>query len=359
MLSKWPTTTLTHLRWLNNLPRLLYLAVIAAIGFACNDVHTELQDSAIKIKIPAHFPDIIYPEDNTPTTLRIELGRRLFYDTRLSSENDINCATCHVQSAAFTDGKRISTAASSSDFGRNSPTLANLAWAPVLMAEGGVISLELQALAPLHNNLEMGDNMMPVVENLNRDKNIRRLAKAAYNRDSVDPFVVTRALAAFQRTLISGDTRYDRYRNNQSADFTESEIRGMEIFFSEKTNCGSCHSGTFFTDYEFYNIGLYEQYADIGRERKTHLAEDNGKFKTPTLRNIALTGPYMHDGSLSTLQEVIDFYNGGGHNHPNKDNKISELNLSESEQNDLIAFLNTLTDWNFVQNKNFSSPEVE
>lgn len=341
-----------RLRWNNSQPSSFLFAGLLVFVLSCTNKQSDLKDVAVKIKVPAHFPDINYPSDNEPTKFRIELGRRLFYDVRLSSNNDVNCATCHVQSAAFTDGKKISSTASSLMFGRNSPTLANLAWAPHLMSEGGVISLELQALAPLHDSLEMGQNMMLAIEKLNKDKKLIRLAKAAYTRDSIDPFTVTRALSAFQRTLISGDTRYDKQINKLSSDFSKEELNGMELFFSDRTNCSKCHSGVFFTDYGFYNIGLDEKYADIGRERKTHKIEDRGKFKTPTLRNIALTSPYMHDGGFSTLEEVVSFYNSGGKNHPNKDSRISELNLTQSEQNNLVAFLNTLTDWNFVQNKN-------
>ena len=354
-----PTTIQMHLRSLNKKCISLLLVGLLVCVFSCNTTQPELKDSVIKIKVPAHFPSINYPEDNTPTNLRVELGRLLFYDVRLSADNDINCATCHVQSAAFTDGEKISSTAPSSKFGRNSPTLSNLAWAPILMSEGGVISLELQALAPLHDSLEMGQNMILALNKLNKDPLLKNMSKAAYHRDSIDPYVVTRALANFQRTMISGDTRYDRHINNMTSDFSQEELRGMALFFSERTNCSSCHSGVFFTDYGFYNIGLYQNYDDIGRERKTQTTKDRGKFKTPTLRNIALTSPYMHDGSFSTLQEVIEFYNNGGSDNPNKDTRVSALNLTLSEQNDLIAFLNTLTDWNFVQNKKLMPPVTE
>jgi cytochrome c peroxidase len=180
---------------------------------------------------------------------------------------------------------------------------------------------------------------------------LRSLAKAAYNRDSIDPYVITRALAAFQRTFISGDSRFDRYQQGIKNELNDNEIRGMELFFSEKTSCGSCHPDVLMTDHGYYNIGLYEVYSDHGKERATGKPQDIGKFKTPTLRNIALTSPYMHDGSIWSLQEVVAFFNEGGKSHANKDDRMRPLNLSTQEQNDLVAFLQSLTDWNFVQNQ--------
>ncbi len=319
---------------------------------SCNQ-KSDLQDEPLKIRVPIDFPPIEFPEGNEPTKLRVLLGRKLFYDNRLSAEQNMSCGTCHVLSAAFTDGKKTNVGMGDMQLNRNSPTLANMAWSPYFMSEGGVPTLELQGLAPLHNSHEMGKDMMPAIALLNEDEELRKLSKAAYNRDSVDPFVVTRALAAFERTLVSGDSRYDRFQLGMKDQLSEQETAGMSLFFSDKTNCSSCHGGELFTDFGIYNIGLYEQYNDVGLERKTHNQEDIGKFKTPTLRNIDLTGPYMHDGSMNTLHEVIEFYNTGGKAHANKDSRIRPLNLSEEEKAQLNAFLKILTDFNFVQNPQF------
>jgi len=189
------------------------------------------------------------------------------------------------------------------------------------------------------------------VHRLNEDDQLKALAKAAYGRDTIDPFVVTRALACFQRTFVSGDSRYDRFHLGQKDQMNVKELRGRDLFFSERAQCSSCHSGVFFSDMDYHNIGLNEVYQDEGKARATHKLEDVGKFKTPTLRNIQLTSPYMHDGSLTSLEDVISFYNRGGDNHPNKDSRIHALNLSPQECDDLLAFLTTLTDWNFVQQK--------
>jgi cytochrome c peroxidase len=308
-------------------------------------------DRPIEVKKPQFFPAFDYPVDNRPTTLRVLLGRTLFYDTRLSANGTTHCGSCHVLSAAFTDGRATSPGMSGIGGNRNAPTLANIAWMNRLMMEGGVPSLETQALAPLHDSLEMGHNMMHVVERLNRDGDLNALAKKAYGRDSIDPYVITRALACFQRTFVSGDSRHDRFNLGQKDQMNASELRGKDLFFSERTQCSSCHSGVFFTDMDYHNIGLSLAYADPGKARATHEAEDVGKFKTPTLRNIQLTSPFMHDGSMSSLEEVIAFYNRGGEPHDNRDARIQPLHLSDQEQADLVAFLISLTDWNFVQNK--------
>jgi cytochrome c peroxidase len=326
------------------------VSIFVLLFLACRN-QSEFQDNPASIRVPARFPPINFPQGNEPTELRIALGRVLFYDTRLSSNDKVHCGSCHVLSVAFTDSRSTSPGISGIPGRRNAPTLANVAWMPRFMMEGGVPSLETQALAPLHDTLEMGQNMMLAVVKLNEDEKLRALAKAAYDRDSIDPYVITRALAAFQRTFVSGDSRYDRYKQGMQDQMNEQELRGMNLFFSERTACGDCHKDVFMTDFGYYNIGLYVEYADPGKARATHEPTDIGKFKTPTLRNIALTAPYMHDGSMWSLEEVIAFYNKGGEFHTNKDERIRHLGLNENEQKDLLAFLKTLTDWNFVQNE--------
>jgi cytochrome c peroxidase len=326
------------------------LLLLLAVGCHNAQVST-LSDEPCKINEPVGFPLVEYPADNAPTKLRIELGRRLFYDNRLSDNQTLNCGSCHVLSAAFTDGRTTSPGSHGQEGLRNAPTLANVAWMKRFMMEGGVPTLETQALAPLHDSVEMGINMMRAVERLNGDPLVVELGRAAYGRDSIDPFVITRALACFQRTFMSGDSRYDRFVQGKKDQMKEQELRGMSIFFSEQTHCSECHSGVFFTDMDYHNIGLEEEYADEGKARATHREEDVGRFKTPTLRNIQLTAPYMHDGRMASLEEVIAFYNTGGNFHRNKDERVHPLGLTDEQQADLLAFLTTLTDWNFVQNK--------
>ena len=336
------------------MPRYWIILLLSSILFAfisCEQKEFRM-DSSVVLRVPAGFDSVPYPPDNAPTRLSLELGRRLFYDTRLSSDGSTSCASCHRLSLAMTDGRKTSVGLSGLSGMRNAPTLANVAWAPYLMMEGGVPSLEMQALAPLHDTLEMGLNFDRALDALNADESMRDLSWAAYQRANIDPFVITHALAVFQRSIISGDSGYDRKKQGSTHAMSDQAIRGMDLFFSDRTQCSSCHSGVFFTDFGFYNIGLDEVYQDPGRILVTFREEDHGKFKTPTLRNIELTGPYMHDGRFSTLEEVIGFYNMGGEPHPYRDARVKPLHLTPDEQSDLVEFLKSLTDWNFVQNAN-------
>ncbi len=314
-----------------------------------------LQDRVISFKQPHYFPQITFPEGNEPTRLRFELGKKLFYEVKLSKNEDLSCASCHRLPAAFTDGRAVSSF-HENEFARNAPTLANLAWSPYFMSEGGVPTLELQALGPIHEKHELSLSMEELIDRLKSNENYSELSKAAYGRE-LDAFTITRALACFQRALISGDSKFDRYYFLNSNDYSELEKQGMALFFSERTQCSSCHAGPFFTDYQFYSLGFED--SDIGLERRTYLASDRGKFKTPTLRNIELTAPYMHNGSMSSLEEVVSFYNEGGGQGATRDSRIRKLNLSTEEERALVAFLKTLTDWNFVQNEKFLAAEQD
>ena len=333
--------------------KLIFCFFLAGILSGCAE--KGLHDKPISFKQPHYFPQITFPEGNEPTLLRFELGKKLFYEVKLSKNEDLSCASCHRLPAAFTDGRAVSSF-HENEFARNAPTLANLAWSPYFMSEGGVPTLELQALGPIHEKHELSLSMEEIIDRLKSSENYSELSKAAYGRE-LDAFTITRALACFQRALISGDSKFDRYYFLKSNDYSELEKRGMELFFSERTQCSGCHAGSFFTDYQFYSLGLED--SDIGLERRTYSEADRGKFKTPTLRNIELTAPYMHNGSMSSLEEVVSFYNTGGGGRLTKDSRVKPMNLSKEEEADLVAFLKTLTDWNFVQNEKFLSAEED
>lgn len=334
----------------------LFLAILtfALVVIACNfESNTALSNEPVKYRAPKYFPEMPIPGDNLPTEARLLLGRKLFYEKRLSENGTTSCGSCHITSMAFTDGEKKSMGAHGKTLARNTSTLANLGWSPHLLSEGGVKSLELQALGPTQDSSEMSLPLHLAVKKLSNDKEYQNLSMIAYNRP-LDEYVIIRAIACFERSLISADSRFDRwYYLKKSNEFNENEKRGFDLFMSEKLACGSCHTPPFFTDYKFYNIGLFETDQDAGRERVTYAAADRGKFKTPTLRNIELTAPYMHDGSMSSLEEVIEFYNNGGKRNINKDNRIKPLYLTDDEKSDLLAFLKSLTDWNFVQNQTF------
>ena len=333
--------------------KLVFFFLLAVILSGCAE--EGLQDKPISFKQPHYFPTINFPEGNEPSLLRFELGKKLFYEVKLSMNEDQSCASCHRLPSAFTDGRTVSSF-HENEFARNAPTLSNLAWSPYFMSEGGVPTLELQALGPIHEKHELSLSMEEVIARLKSSSNYSALSKSAYGRE-LDAFAITRALACFERALISGDSKFDRYYFLKSNDYSVLERQGMDLFFSERTQCSSCHSLPFFTDYQFYSLGLED--ADIGLERKTYSEADRGKFKTPTLRNIELTAPYMHGGSMSSLEEVVSFYNTGGGTRITKDSRVNAMNLSKEEETALVAFLKTLTDWNFVQNEKFLSAEQD
>lgn len=304
-------------------------------------------------EIPEGFPDINFPEGNEFTKARWDLGKKLFFDKALSLDSSISCASCHQPAFAFSDNIAFSLGVGGRLGTRNAPSLANVAYHPYFTREGGVPTLEMQILVPVQEHNEFDFNIVLIAERLSTDSTYILMAKEAYDR-VVDPFVITRALACFERTLLSGNSPYDAYLNGHNAFvMAPAALRGMDLFFSARTNCSKCHQGFNFTNYAFENNGLYTVYPDDGRFRLTGLESDRALFKVPGLRNIELTSPYMHDGSIQTLEEVIDHYVSGGKNHPHKSALIQPLTLSESEKNDLIQFLKSLTDETFITNPLF------
>lgn len=304
-------------------------------------------------EVPYGFPEIPYPEDNKFTPERWELGKRLFYEPALSLDSSISCATCHKQHLSFADDRALTPGVEGRPGVRNAPSLANIGYHPYFLREGSVPTLEMQVLVPIQEQNEFAHDMLSLVERLRTDLSYLKMAKAAYDRE-LDPFVVTRALATFQRTLISGNSIFDKYLSGEAPELMSPEqLHGMQLFFSDRTNCSKCHSGFNLTNYAFENNGLYQEYADQGRMRLTGADADEALFKVPSLRNVALTAPYMHDGSIRSLAEVIEHYNSGGKNHVNKSELIKPLRLTPEEKTSLEAFLQSLTDVEFVTNPVF------
>lgn len=303
------------------------------------------------LELPPHFPYPDIPEDNQLTEARVTLGKKLFFEPALSVDSSITCGSCHKQSLAFADELPISPGVRGRLGFRNSPTLANLAYLTKVNKDGGVPKLDIQALVPIEDHAEMDLPILHAAERLNADPEYVEAFQRAYG-EPANPFTITRALGAFQRTLISANSTYDQYLMGEVSLNAAAE-RGRQLFFSDATNCSSCHGGFNFTENGFFNNGLYETYEDWGRRRVTGLPEDDGVFRVPTLRNIALTAPYMHDGSLPDLQAVLEHYNAGGTTHPNKDSRIRSLGLSTEQLADLEAFLHTLTDTSFLTDHRF------
>lgn len=331
-----------------------YLTILCiSILFSCAKESDQPKVLAPNLgELPLGFPDIDYPLDNEYTHYRWLLGKKLFYDTILSKDRNVSCASCHDAKLAFSDKVDLSIGSDDEIGTRNSPTLANVAYHPYYTREGGIPTLEMQILVPIQEHNEFNTNILLIADTLSKISSYIEMARRAYDRE-IDPYVITRALANFERTLISGQSHYDmEYHYQISGAMSESAKRGQLLFESDKTNCTGCHSGFNFTNYAFENNGLYTEYDDIGRARLTNNDEDIALFKVPTLRNIELTAPYMHDGKIKTLVEVIEHYNSGGKDHVNKSLLIKPLNLSDNEKDDLLAFLHSLTDINFIQNEN-------
>jgi cytochrome c peroxidase len=300
------------------------------------------------VNVPSWFPELPVPEGNLLTSERIALGRRLFYDPLLSSDSSISCASCHIQSLGFAEARQVSIGVEGRAGQRNAPSLGNVAYVPALNADGGIPTLELQAQAPIFAHEEMDFTIAGFLGRIADDATYTAQFQAAYGREP-DAFGISRGLASFQRTFISGNSRFDRFEYmNEASALTEAEQRGRELFFSSATQCSACHAPPLFTTFEYANIGLFESYADSGRARITHLPQDNGKFRVPSLRNIALTGPYMHDGSMPTLHEVVAHFNAGGVGHPFQDARVRPLQLTPQQVDDLVAFLGALTDDAFI-----------
>jgi cytochrome c peroxidase len=332
------------LRWVKQ----SLFVLIPLFWVACKkDAPIQKQEIGLEsIIIPDGFPPIEFPADNAFTKERWLLGKALFYEKQLSLDSSVSCASCHSQQFGFSDNVALSKGFKQRLGNRNSPSIINVAYHPYFTREGGVPSLEMQVLVPIQEHNEFNNNILDIAKRLSSNQNLQNLSFLAYNRP-LDFYVIPRALATFERSLISGNSKFDQYKKG-TISLTEEEQKGMNLFFSDRTNCSDCHSGFNFTNYQFENNGLYETYNDPGRKRLTGLDSDLAKFKVPSLRNIEVTAPYMYDGSLPDLEAVINHYNSGGKQHPNKSEKIKSLQLSQDEKKQIIAFLKTLTDVSFL-----------
>jgi cytochrome c peroxidase len=322
---------------------------------------------------PANFGGRInVPADNPTTKEGVQLGRMLFYERKLSADNSLSCASCHQQKLAFTDGQVFSTGVDKSLTSRNSMALVNLLWVRNFFWDGRSASLEDQAVFPMTNAHEMGQSLEESVRNLAQTTYYPALFKKAFGREIIDADKIKKALAQFERTLISADAPYDRYLAGKYQP-TAQELRGMTLFMDAPSpergirgaNCGHCHGGPKTYKELFHNNGLDAGPKDIGREAISHEVNDKARFRVPTLRNIALTAPYMHDGRFRTLAEVLDHYNEHIQESPTLSSFIrgvsnekggKTLLLNKSEKEDILAFLNMLTDTTFINNPAFSDP---
>ena len=295
-------------------------------------------EDALGVPDPA---TIEYPEGGRPSPEEIELGKTLFFDSRLSINHRESCASCHNPSLGFSDGMAKGLGAMGAGLGRNAPHLYNLAWSTVFFWDGRASTLEDQALEPIQSPGEMNLPLDSLIARLRRVTAYRERFAKVYGKPGICKENVGRAIAAFERTLISDNSAFDKYMRGNAGAMGPDAVRGLELF-QGKARCIQCHSGPNFTDESFHNIGLGD--GDIGRAKILSGATAKGAFKTPGLRNVALSAPYMHDGSEPTLESVVRFYSKGGAVAYGRDNLIKPLHLSEGEIRDLVAFLGALTD---------------
>jgi len=340
---------------------LVSLILLAGVGLSVSPNHVPPAHSAtvsvgtpMNLKAPLGLPPVPIPADNPLTAEKIALGRKLYYDPTLSVDNTIACASCHSPASGFTDPKPFSVGTGGKAGGRHAPTVLNAAYNAVQFWDGRAPSLEKQAEGPVQNPVEMANALPAVERKLTADAAYRAEFEKAFGPGPITYEKVEQAIASFERTVISGNSPFDRYfYGGDKSALSPSARRGLEVFRNpKKGNCAACHTigetYALFTDHKFHNIGVgadsEDNYKDLGRYNVTHNEADKGAFKTPTLRNIAKTAPYMHDGNLKTLKDVVDFYIGGGNSNPHLDKEIHALDfLTGPERADLKAFLESLT----------------
>lgn len=293
-----------------------------------------------ELKTPKGLPPVPIPSDNLLTMAKVDLGKQLFLDTRLSVDDSVSCASCHDPQRGWSDGEVTSIGVHGQRVTRNSPSIVNASYSRALFWDGRVMSMEEQAPQPITNSKEMGmPSLQAVADKINQIPGYRKRFNAIFGKDATGENI-GKAIAAFERTIMAGDTPFDCYEGGDKSALSDSAKRGMQLFFN-KAQCSACHSGPNFTDDAFHNIGIgtHSDPADLGRFEIKKLEGNRGAFKTPSLRDISRTAPYMHDGSMATLEEVIDHYDKGGNGNEHQDEGIFKLKLSDQEKQDLITFL--------------------
>jgi cytochrome c peroxidase len=330
------------------------LSIVALILTGCAGNKTEAPAAAkpakpigavIEIPTPLGLPPVPVPADNPPTAETVALGKKLYFDTKLSADQTLSCASCHSPEKGYTDNAQFSSGVGGKLGGRNAPTVLNAAYNPQQFWDGRAPSLEAQAEGPIANPVEMNLLHPEAVKRLSASAEYKPLFEGAFGPGEVTMEKVRMSIASYERTIISGNSPFDRYQfGGDKKALSPAAIRGLELFKNtERTNCTKCHTidekSALFADGKYHNLG-------VGLDNEGELKDkgrQNGEFRTPTLRNIALTAPYMHDGSQKTLRAVVDFYVGGGSSNPFLDKEIKQLHLNNNERQDLVAFLESLT----------------
>jgi cytochrome c peroxidase len=371
----------------NDMKKIFFGFIILLLVIACGDDAptpfdsnrlTDITYQPIPYKMPnldsaLGFLSMPIPTDNPLTVEGVELGRRLFYDPILSGDSTQACASCHKQNLAFTDGNAVSKGVTGQFGRRSSMSLENIGFMNKgLFWDGRTNSLETQALLPVEDPIELHHNWTNLETKLRQHADYPTRFRKAFgiqNKSEINKLLAAKAIAQFERTLISGNAKVDKIRRHEAGfEFTVDELAGFELFFNvglaADAQCGHCHSGTLYTNHLYENNGLdsaltLNDFRDKGLGGFNQNPNDNGKFRTPSLRNIELTAPYMHDGRFNTLEEVVTHYASGGHYSETRNPflpQIRDLQLTARKQRQLIAFMKTLTDTSFTTNPNFKNP---
>jgi len=338
---------------------ILVVSSLIYLGVACSKDNSRVIEPEVLFKVPANFPQPVYDLSKNPITQDgFELGKALFFDGNLSRDGTISCAECHSQPSAFTHhGHDLSHGIDNKIGIRNAPSIQNMAFQKEFFWDGGVFDLDLFSIAPIENPVEMDEKLGNVLEKLRKQEKYTTLFQKAYGSKEITTERFLKALSQFMLALVSANSRYDKYiRKETGGTLTTDELEGLEIF---KQKCVSCHSGELFTDQSYRNNGLpvYNK-EDTGRQRITASGEDSYKFKVPSLRNVAITAPYMHDGRFYSLDAVLNHYTDGVVDSKTldgslKNNQTLGIALNKDEKAKLTAFLKTLTDEEFLKNKKF------
>lgn len=324
--------------------------ILVALLSACNQSEEPTPEFAFKK--PTHFPEPKYTFENNPVTKEgFDLGKALFNEGMFSKDGTVSCASCHDQSVAFADPQhRLSIGIEGRIGERNAPQISNLAFLSKFFWDGGVVHVDFIPLNAISNPLEMDEDAANIIEKLEEHPDYPALFNEAFGSSDITTPRMLHALSQFMNMMVSADSKYDKYIL-KTGSLEEAELRGLSLF---EANCRSCHAGVLFTDESFRNNGLDSEFQDVGRFRISEQIEDMGKFRVPSLRNVALTSPYMHDGRFKTLEEVLDHYvNGIEISETLDESLINGIALSTQEQVDIINFLNSLTDDSFISNPIF------
>lgn len=324
---------------------LLALALAAAAAGPVLAADDDFGGSSYPYKIPLGLkaPDV--PSDNPIGDAKVELGKRLYFDKRLSRDGTVACATCHDPKKGWTDQSPVSSGIRAQKGGRSAPTVLNSAYMEVQFWDGRAKSLEEQAKGPIANPVEMGFTHQEMVDRITGLEGYKPYFKKAFGDEVIGIDRVAQAIASFERTVLTGNSPYDKWQAGDKNAMSAAAVRGHALFNDpKKANCAICHDGFNFSDSDFHNlgVGMDAKKPDLGRWEVTKNEKDKGAFKTPTLRNLADTAPYMHDGSEKTLKDVVHFYNVGGRKNQWLDGRIHPLGLTPSEEDDLVAFLGAL-----------------